>query len=529
MIPWQLDKMHFPNAMPPLESEFWTHFMHGMHLGMEHYEMPVQATTKVFNYWVYLGIFPSVPMEKMQEQGMHSDKLVMASVHRLQERWDTEWLPEIKGYIDKWEAFDLAQASTADLLAHFEQVWEESTRLWAIHFETVIAVYVSLALFDDLHHDLFADDGAFDSHKLLEGHDNTSLQLGRALWDLSRKALASDEVRKIIQENAAGDVLEALGASTGGAQFRQELEGFLDAYGQRGTLWGICHTSWLEDPSPVIVNLKDYMEHNEDPAGQLDERAAEREEAVAAVRQRLEGYPAAARDEFEGLLEASAAAIVLTEDHGFWIDFRACYDIRMVVMELGRRLETSGAIETGEDIFFLSKAEISAAAAAASAPDHADAVRQRKNELEHFNSLNPPLFMGTDYGPPPPGLVTLAFGKFFGLPPAPSDSADTLNGNAGSPGKVTGTARIISSLDDSDRLKPGDVLVAETTAPPWTPLFATAAAIVTNTGGILSHCAVVAREYRIPAVVGTGVATHAIADGQTVEVDGDAGIVRIVA
>lgn len=57
MIPWQLDKMHFPNAMPPLESEFWTRFMHGMHLGMEHYEMPVQATTRVFNYWVYLGIF----------------------------------------------------------------------------------------------------------------------------------------------------------------------------------------------------------------------------------------------------------------------------------------------------------------------------------------------------------------------------------------------------------------------------------------------------------------------------------------
>ena len=111
-------------------------------------------------------------------------------------------------------------------------------------------MYVSLALFDDLHHDLFADDGAFDSHKLLEGHDNTSLQLGRALWDLSRKALASDEVRKIIQENAAGDVLEALGASTGGAQFRQELEGFLDDYGQRGTLWGICHTSGSRIPAP---------------------------------------------------------------------------------------------------------------------------------------------------------------------------------------------------------------------------------------------------------------------------------------
>ena len=72
------------------------------------------------------------------------------------------------------------------------------------------------------------------------------------------------------------------------------------------------------------------------------------------------------------------------------------------------------------------------------------------------------------------------------------------------------------------------VLVAETTAPPWTPLFATVAAVVTDTGGVLSHCAVVAREYGIPAVVGTQIATVAIRDGDTIEVDGDAGIVRIV-
>ena len=101
-------------------------------------------------------------------------------------------------------------------------------------------------------------------------------------------------------------------------------------------------------------------------------------------------------------------------------------------------------------------------------------------------------------------------------------------GAAGSPGVVRGVARVIRSLADAAALRPGEILVAETTAPPWTPLFATAAAVVTDTGGVLSHCAVVAREYRIPAVVGTGMATRAIADGQIVEVDGDAGMVRIV-
>jgi pyruvate,water dikinase len=93
---------------------------------------------------------------------------------------------------------------------------------------------------------------------------------------------------------------------------------------------------------------------------------------------------------------------------------------------------------------------------------------------------------------------------------------------------VRGPARVIRSLRESDKLQKGDVLVAETTSPPWTPLFVTAAAIVTDTGGPLSHCAIVAREYRIPAVVGTGRATTLIKDGQMVEVDGNAGIVRIL-
>jgi pyruvate,water dikinase len=87
---------------------------------------------------------------------------------------------------------------------------------------------------------------------------------------------------------------------------------------------------------------------------------------------------------------------------------------------------------------------------------------------------------------------------------------------------------VIHSLQEAADLKPGDILVTESTAPPWTPLFATAGGIVTDNGGILSHCAVVAREYRIPAVVGTGRATTMLRSGQLIEVDGDAGTVRVL-
>jgi pyruvate,water dikinase len=132
--------------------------------------------------------------------------------------------------------------------------------------------------------------------------------------------------------------------------------------------------------------------------------------------------------------------------------------------------------------------------------------------------------------PPTEEPLTRAYAKTSGGIAVAASSRDPglLRGNAGSSGTVRGPAKVVRSLAEAGKLQPGDILVAETTAPPWTPLFATAAAVVTDVGGVLSHCAVVAREYRIPTVVGTGHATEIIQDGQVIEVNGDAGLVRIL-
>ena len=141
----------------------------------------------------------------------------------------------------------------------------------------------------------------------------------------------------------------------------------------------------------------------------------------------------------------------------------------------------------------------------------------------------PPILGVLPPGPPPDDPVARAITKMFGAPPVEAIAPGTLNGNGGSPGVVRGRARVIRSLADAERLGHGEILVAETTAPPWTPLFARAGGIVTDSGGILCHCAIVAREYGIPAVVGVGQGTAVIQDGQLVEVDGDAGTVRVIA
>ena len=369
------------------------------------------------------------------------------------------------------DAFDVTAASTADLQTHLTEVWAGAQRLADIHFQIVFPVYVALSLFDDLYNDLFPG-GVLESQKLVQGFDNKTLEVGRALWDLSRKARASDGVREILEEHAPGDVMNALVESDDGRTFTAELDAFLNLHGKRMSDWGIRHGSWIEDPSPVMVTLKGYIEQEGDPRDELRERAAERDDVVAAARERLQGYPSDVRDEFEHLLNAASTAVVLTEDHGYWIDFQSTYRVRRVVMEMGKRLAEAGTLATAADVYVLRTDEIAAAVGASPAADHTGLVEKRKKEMEHFGSLKPPPFMGTDYGPPPPGLVSTALGKFFGAPVEQTDATDgTVSGNAGSPGKFRGTARVVRSLDEADKLGVGEILVAETTSPSWTPLF----------------------------------------------------------
>ena len=200
------------------------------------------------------------------------------------------------------------------------------------------------------------------------------------------------------------------------------------------------------------------------------------------------------------------------------------YEVRRVVLEMGRRLATNGGIEASEDVFHLRVEELDDLSA-----DLRSVVVERKAELAAFSGVvSPPMIGSLPPGPPPEDPVSRAVIKMFGGHPRESASADVFFGMPGSPGVARGRVRVLRSLADGDAMQHGEVLVAETTAPPWTPLFARAGAIVTDAGGILSHCAVVAREYSIPAVVGTKQATRSLRDGQLVEVDGTNGSVRIL-
>jgi pyruvate,water dikinase len=266
-----------------------------------------------------------------------------------------------------------------------------------------------------------------------------------------------------------------------------------------------------------------------DPVAELDALAAERGRLVAEARGRLAGYPQAVLNEFEFSLKAAQQAVVVAEDHNFWIDNRSLYQLRRVLLEFGHRLAAAGAIDDPNDVFYLRLRELRATAAALPEADRRRLVADRKAEMDHFRTIAPPPALGT----PPPGGPrrgprVRAMAKFNGAALEPSTDPGAVRGHAGAPGKVRGRARVLRSLAEAGRLERGDVLVTVTLGPPWTPLFATAAAVVTEIGGVLSHGAVVAREVGLPAVVGVAEATTRIKSGQRLKVNGADGTVELL-
>ncbi len=526
---WTRDRMHAPDQVPPMLELQMSFYTHGFAHASKAYGMPIRVMYRAINTYVYSTTAPTVPSEQMAAQGKQSAEMLGAAMASFNERWETEYLPEIKRHLALCEQFDLAGATNAELLDHFDRVRAGTYRLWEIHFLTVIVVKPAPSLFVDLCADLFADADSFAAYDFLQGLDNKSLETDRGIWQLSRLALAAPGVRAILEERAAADVPDALEGSTEGRTFLAELRAVLDDFGRRGNHFiDFDKPSWIEAPTPVIRTIADYMGHPErDPAAELAKSAAERERLVAEARERLAGYPQQVREQFDFLLQAAQDAIRISEDHNYWIDCRTMYELRRVVLAMADRLVAARFIATRDDIFFLTLDEARAALAAPT--DRRALVEERREEMARFATVRAPRALGTEPpGPPPDNPMGRANARFWGGPPQKSPEPGVLKGNAGSRGIVRGPAKVIRSMAEAGKLRQGDILVAETTAPPWTPLFATAAAVVTDTGGILSHCAVVAREYMIPAVVGVGMATAVIQDGQMLEVDGTAGTVRII-
>ena len=528
---WTRESMHAPGQIRAMDASIAKRWIDGgMNAAFEHYSMPVRNRYFRVNTYLYQSIFPfTFDPAELQRLGHEAERRVGEVLGRQLALWNEQWLPELLGIYADWIAVDHAALDDAGLAAHVRRVVDDSVHVWEIHFKIAFPMLMSMSLFDDFYRETLAAEDRYEAVRLLQGIENMSVKSDRALWQLSRRAVGSQAVLDALSGDGPDAIRAALAGTADGRDLLAGLDEWLGEYGLRSTNFlEVSRASLQEDPTSVLLALRDLVANPEaDPYQELSRLAAEREQLIAKARETLAVYPEPVRGQFEFLLAAAQEGAVLQEDHNFWLDGRVTALVRAVVVELGRRLEARGLVDAAADVFHLEVEE--AVARLEAGTDLRAVVAARVAELEQYAKVPAPPILGTlPPGPPPDDPVARAIDKMFGAPPRAPEAPGTLHGNAGSPGVVRGVARVIRSLDDAERLGRREILVAETTAPPWTPLFARVGGIVTDTGGILSHCAIVAREYAIPAVVGVGMGTVAIPDGALVEVDGDTGTVRLI-
>jgi pyruvate,water dikinase len=323
---------------------------------------------------------------------------------------------------------------------------------------------------------------------------------------------------------AAGDPLTACAASEPGRAFLAQFQAHLDRFGHQMYSMDPLVPTLGDDPAAVLLALRSYLGDQTPPAPdqRLQRMAAERGAALAVIQGRVSPAKYA---RFTRLLAIARDAgcqreIAIFEFGLAWRPLRAC------LLELGARLAAAGALPAADSVFWLTADELRDAtsrldAGQPVAPLH-DAAAARHADWLRWQGVRPPPVL-------PEGSKPVWWWKI--ITPVPEAElrieGEAIAGLGVSSGQRTGVARIVLTPDDFGRLQPGEILVARLTTPAWTPLFAYASAVVTDLGGPLSHSSIVAREYGIPAVTGTGCATRRIVDGQTITVDGGAGTVEL--
>jgi pyruvate,water dikinase len=224
------------------------------------------------------------------------------------------------------------------------------------------------------------------------------------------------------------------------------------------------------------------------------------------------------------MLAAAHSHVEYSEERALW-QLVAVGSVRVPLLALGRKLAAANVCEDPDDVLFLRLDELKDLALAPSPVS--DVVRRRREDLDRWETLDPPTSVGRPLVVSQRPHVSQIVHRYFFGTSLPQNEGPIIQGIAACQGVVRGRARVLGSLAESQKLQAGEILVCRNTAPPWTPLFAIAAGVVTDIGGLLSHSAICAREYAIPCVVGTHVATSRIPDGALITVDGSRGTVTL--
>jgi pyruvate,water dikinase len=348
----------------------------------------------------------------------------------------------------------------------------------------------------------------------------------RAIWEMKEEAKADPELAHMFAGPAA-DLPAALKASERGRRFIAErIEPYQREFGWHA-VWSheFVFPTFREQLEPVVELVRNQFESDYDYPTKIAELAADIDAAAAEIVDGLEGERLRQMRE---ALEINLRMAPLTPDHHFYIDQGANAHLRLVLIAIGEKLVEAGALVQADDVVFLRYNELRSLIGDPQGVPGRALVASARAARERAYTLRPRDWVGTatETQLAFPYLVNWGFPDKFHR--GQEDDGGEITGVAGSPGVVEGVARVVRSEADFDAVQTGDVLVCQMTNPAWQVLFSRITALVTDAGGVTGHPAVLAREYEIPAVVGTSVATQRINTGDRIRVDGSAGVVTVL-
>jgi pyruvate,water dikinase len=465
-------------------------------------------------WWIITGMLPAYP------------KLL----RRLVPLWRDELHPEYQAAVAKYQDRRCEKMSAGELWREAQEILT-AVMYYAtgLLFATMGASAGSEGLLTKVYNKFAKRAGDPAATVLLMGWDNIPVRSEKSLYDLARWIRDNEQLSEYVLNTSSHDLVGDLDKPASvpvslflefAARFRTHLEKF----GHLIFQMDFAEPLPRDHPEMLLETIKMYLRgQGTNPHERQRASETKRIQTAEIMRNRLKGFK---RWAFVKALNWGQSLAEVREDALAEIGLGYPM-LRTRLRELGSRCVTSGAIEQADDVYWLEKDEVEDCVRKLEHGNPLENLSARVEERKAFNKK-----AGQETPPPMMPLKKKYMGINTSVWLAESESnrtGDILKGVATSAGKVTAPACVLHGPEDFDQMKPGDVLVAGTTTPAWTPLFAMAAAVVTDIGGPLSHGSIVAREYGIPAVMGTGVATRRIRSGQIISVDGSAGTVTLTA
>ena len=501
---WRRDDAHVGAPITRLNQDAITHAAtFGMRRRAELDELPMLARLEPINGRTYIALQRRRPEGDLAEMQRGAAARVRARARGWRRVWDEEYVPRLREHYAWFTAVAAAipAAPLGEVADRWDQVWPRVSDIWTMHMMTTGAAYT---IMDELAETYEALTGGkpSDALKMTQARAPSLQRLGRDVHALA-KLYATDP---------------------NSAAFERARAAFIAAHDNLGSSGeDLRERPWADDPALLMAELERRAEYpEEDPDIRVARLIAEGDAVEARARETLRDRPEDLA-KFDALLSAARATGPLTEEHNYMLDRQANSHVGRTAWKVGERMQREGLIDDSADVWLFHVAEISAALRERRALR--DLARERAAEYARWCRMRHPRTLGAATAPAGPVASLSRVDLNFRVA---QDTAGLIKGVPASGGRHRGRAKLVRNLAEFSKMTKGDVLVCRSSNVSWIPLFTIAAAIVTDVGGSLSHAAVIAREFGVPAVVGCSIALETLRDGQLVEVDGDAGTVRVL-